>query len=74
MTQGVKFAMEDDDANQLHLTREGRAQSPPRGTRMISRVRAIQIALADRVRAHNNIQVFENVIAVDLIAKTQTPD
>ena len=67
MTQGVKFTMEDDDANKLHLTREG-GHSHRRVVHADDLTgHAIQIALADRVRAHNNIQVFENVIAVDLI-------
>ena len=67
MTQGVKFTMEDDDANQLHLTREG-GHSHRRVVHADDLTgHAIQVALAQRVREHSNIQVFENVIAVDLI-------
>ena len=67
MTQGVKFTMEDDDANQLHLTREG-GHSHRRVVHADDLTgHAIQVALAQRVRERSNIQVFENVIAVDLI-------
>ena len=67
MTQGVKFTMEDDDASKLHLTREG-GHSHRRVVHADDLTgHAIQVALAERVREHSNIQVFENVIAVDLI-------
>ena len=67
MTQGVQFTMEDDDASKLHLTREG-GHSHRRVVHADDLTgHAIQVALAERVREHSNIQVFENVIAVDLI-------
>ena len=65
--QGVKFSMEEGSENQLHLTREG-GHSHRRVVHADDLTgHAIQVALAQRVRERSNIQVFENVIAVDLI-------
>lgn len=62
--QGVQFSTEKGE---LHLTREG----GHRHRRVVHADdwtgHAVQITLAQRVRAQSNIEVIENTIAVDLI-------
>lgn len=66
--QGVNFTREQD-AERLHLTREG-----GHSHRRIAHVtdatgNAVQTTLSDRVRNHPNITILENHIAVDLITR-----
>ena len=64
--QGVPFNTEEG-SDKLHLTREG-GHSHRRVVHVDDLTgHAIQVTLAEKVRARSNIQVFENVIAVDLI-------
>ena len=69
MSQGVKFNFEHGE---LHLTREG-GHSHRRVVHVDDFTgHAVQTALAQRVRERDNIQVFENNIAVDLITDKHT--
>jgi L-aspartate oxidase len=65
--QGVPFSKEDHPSQEFHLTREG-GHSKRRIIHAADATGlAVQQTLADKVRAHPNITVLEQHIAVDLI-------
>ncbi|QIO05568.1 L-aspartate oxidase [Acinetobacter shaoyimingii] len=65
LKHGVEFTL--DEENQLHLTREG-GHSQRRIIHAADATgRAISTTLVERVKEKNNIQIFENFIAIDLI-------
>ncbi len=65
--QGVPFSKEDPPGQEFHLTREG-GHSKRRIIHAADATGlAVQQTLADKVRAHPNITVLEQHIAVDLI-------
>lgn len=69
IAQGVPFDQyrDEDGALKYHLTREG-GHSHRRILHAADATgRAVQITLVDQVKAHPNIQLFENYNAVDLI-------
>ncbi len=66
INQGVEFTRESGNSD-LHLTREG-GHSQRRIVHVADFTgQAVQITLAQKVRAHPNITLLENHIAVDLI-------
>jgi L-aspartate oxidase len=67
MANGVAFTP-DADTGALHLTREG-GHSQRRVVHTADATgHAVQTSLADRVRAHANIALFEQHVAIDLIS------
>lgn len=65
LEQGVQFTLNDDE--QLHLTREG-GHSQRRIIHAADATgKAISTTLVERVQQKNNIQIFKNFIAIDLI-------
>ncbi len=65
LNQGVKFTL--DEQAQLHLTREG-GHSQRRIIHAADATgRAISTTLVERAQQKNNIHIFENYIAIDLI-------
>ena len=65
LEQGVQFTL--DEQQQLHLTREG-GHSQRRIIHAADATgRAISTTLVERAREQNNIEIFENYIAIDLI-------
>lgn len=65
LEHGVKFTL--DDQEQLHLTREG-GHSQRRIIHAADATgRAISTTLVERAQAKDNIHIFENFIAVDVI-------
>ena len=65
LKQGVKFTL--DEQAQLHLTREG-GHSQRRIIHAADATgRAISTTLVERAQQKNNIHIFENYIAIDLI-------
>ncbi|MFH2135520.1 MAG: L-aspartate oxidase [Pseudomonadota bacterium] len=65
--QGVPFSKEDNTSQDYHLTREG-GHSKRRIIHAADATgKAVQQTLADKVRAHPNVTVLEQHIAVDLI-------
>jgi len=66
LDQGIQFTTEEDNAT-FHLTREG-GHSHRRVIHASDATgRVIETSLEDRARAHKNIAIYENHIAVDLI-------
>ncbi|MCL2658377.1 MAG: L-aspartate oxidase [Betaproteobacteria bacterium] len=66
--QGVPFTPSEDGPLHMHLTREG-GHSHRRIVHVADATgAAVQQTLTEKVRKHPNIQIFENHIAVDLIA------
>ncbi len=71
--QGVHFTREQDDSG-YHLTREG-GHSHRRVIHSADATgHAVQTTLAEKVRRHPNITLFENHIAVDLITTHKVKD
>ena len=65
LKQGVQFTLDEDE--QLHLTREG-GHSQRRIIHSADATgKAISTTLVERAKQQNNIQIFENFIAIDLI-------
>ncbi|EZQ10107.1 L-aspartate oxidase [Acinetobacter sp. Ver3] len=65
LKQGVKFTLDDED--NLHLTREG-GHSQRRIIHSADATgKAISTTLVERAQEKNNIHIFENYIAIDLI-------
>ena len=65
LEQGVQFTL--DDQNQLHLTREG-GHSQRRIIHAADATgKAISTTLVERAKEKQNIQIFENFIAIDVI-------
>ncbi len=66
LDQGIRFTTEDE-TNHFHLTREG-GHSHRRILHATDATgRVIETSLEERVRAHPNITIYENHIAIDLI-------
>jgi len=73
---GVPFTRDNANATGFHLTREG-GHSHRRVVHAADATgHAVQLTLSDKIRAHPNITVLENHIAIDLItgAKLKLPD
>ena len=73
--QGVPFTRDADNATGYHLTREG-GHSQRRVIHAADATgHAVQTTLVERVKAHPNITLFEDHIAIDLItdAKLNRP-
>ena len=67
ISQGVPFSRDDSSDNGYHLTREG-GHSHRRIIHATDATgRAVQETIADKARAHPNITLLEQYIAVDLI-------
>ncbi|KAA8731927.1 L-aspartate oxidase [Acinetobacter qingfengensis] len=65
LKQGVQFTLDED--NQLHLTREG-GHSQRRIIHAADATgQAISTTLVQRVKEKNNIHIFENYVAIDVI-------
>ena len=65
LKHGVQFTL--DDAEQLHLTREGGHSQRRIIHAADSTVKAISKTLVQRAREQKNLTIFENYIAIDLI-------
>ena len=67
LAQGVPFTRDDDDAAELHLTREG-GHSHRRIVHAADATgRAVQKTLVQQLKSHPNVEVLEHHLAVDLI-------
>ena len=67
ISQGVPFTRDEDSGNGYHLTREG-GHSHRRIIHATDATgRAVQETIAEKARAHPNITLLEQYIAVDLI-------
>lgn len=65
--KGVEFTKEDEESDIYHLTREG-GHSHRRVIHSTDATgKAVSSSLSDRVLEHENIEVFENHIAIDLV-------
>ena len=65
--QGVEFSKDEDNKNSYHLTREG-GHSHRRIIHSADATgKAVSSSLSDRAIEHENIDVFENHIAIDLV-------
>ncbi len=65
--QGVPFSKETNDSNDYHLTREG-GHSHRRIIHAADATgKAVQHTLSEKVKAHPNVTVLEDHIAIDLI-------
>ena len=76
VSQGVPFTRDSANKTGFHLTREG-GHSRRRIVHAADATgHAVQTTLSDKIRAHPNITVLENHIAIDLItgAKLKLPD
>jgi L-aspartate oxidase len=67
LQRGVQF--DHDAEGHLHLTREGGHTARRIAHHADSTGEAIELALAERVRNHPNIVIYEQYIAVDLITR-----
>ena len=67
VAQGVPFTRDDDNAAELHLTREG-GHSHRRIVHAADATgRAVQKTLVQQLKSHPNVEVLEHHLAVDLI-------
>lgn len=72
MDMGVEFTRMDNDRDILHLTREG-GHSHRRVIHSADATgRAVSSSLSDRVIEHQNIQIFEHHIAIDLLKQADS--
>ena len=74
MEQGVPFTRDDDNQDELHLTREGGHSHRRIAHAADATGAAVQKTLVQRVKSHPNIAVLEYHIAVDLIASRKLGD
>jgi len=71
VNQGVPFTRDDNNHDELHLTREG-GHSHRRIVHAADATgRAVQKTLVSQLKSHPNIEVLEHHIAVDLITSKQ---
>jgi len=68
---GVKFSRSDDDPEHFHLTREG-GHSHRRVIHAADATgRVLETSLIEHARAHDNIELLERHIAIDLITSSK---
>jgi len=72
--QDVAFTQDPDGPLGLHLTREGGHTHRRIAHAADATGKAIHIALLEKAKAHPNIQLFENWVAVDLITQRHLKD
>ncbi len=71
LAQGVPFTREDDNAAELHLTREG-GHSHRRIVHAADATgRAVQKTLVQQLKSHPNVEILEHHLAVDLITSAK---
>ena len=72
--QDVAFTQDPEGPLGLHLTREGGHTHRRIAHAADATGKAIHIALLEKAKAHPNIQLFENWVAVDLITQRHLKD